>query len=141
MPRETSQQCLARGEATCLIGREFPHDMDITIDDDAGVTVIRLNGALDARSAAGFRAQLSGLLSGGATHFVIDGTQLGFVDSIGLGTLVYLRRAARQAKGDVCIAAAGRELLEVLDFSGMGQVFQVLPDVSAARARFATPTA
>lgn len=115
--------------------------MDITIDDKAGVTVIRLNGALDARSAAAFRAQLSSQLSGGATRFVIDGAQLGFVDSIGLGTLVYLRRAARQAKGDVCIAAAGRELLEVLDFSGMGQVFQVLPDVPAALARFATPTA
>lgn len=115
--------------------------MDIAIHETAGVTVIRLNGALDARSAAGFRTELSRLLSRGVTRFVVDGTQLGFVDSMGLGTLVYLRRAARQAKGDVRIAAAGRELLEVLDFSGMGQVFQVLPDVPAALASFPPPPA
>jgi anti-anti-sigma factor len=115
--------------------------MDITIEEMTGVTVIRLNGALDARSAAGVRARLSALLAGGATRFVIDGAQLRFVDSTGLGTLIYLRRAARQGKGDVRIASAGRELLEVLDFSGMGQVFQVLPDVPAAVARFAEPAA
>lgn len=114
---------------------DFSGAMDTTIETTEGVTVIRLNGALDARSAAGFRAEVSRLLSAGATRFVVDGTQLGFVDSMGLGTLVYLRRAARQAKGDVCLAAAGRELLEVLDFSGMGQVFAVAPNVAAARAR------
>ena len=115
--------------------------MDITIDELSGVTVIRLNGALDARAAPLVREHLSRLLAAGATRFVIDGGQLGFVDSTGLGTLIFLRRTARQRKGDLCIAAPGRDLLQVLDFSGMDQVFSVVPDVPAAVTKLTAPAA
>ena len=85
--------------------------MEISIETLDGVTVIRLNGSLDARSVNGFRDQISALISAGATQFVVDAAQLRYVDSSGLGALLYLRRFARQGKGDVRIASAGRELL------------------------------
>jgi anti-anti-sigma factor len=111
--------------------------MDVSIETLDGITVIRLNGALDARSVNGFRDQLSTLIAGGAARFVVDGAQLRFVDSMGLGALLYLRRCARQAKGDVLIASAGRELLGLLDLSGLRTIFDVCPDVPSALARFA----
>jgi len=111
--------------------------MDITIETLGGVTVIRLNGTLDARSVHGFRDQISALIAAGATRFVVDAAQLGFVDSMGLGALLYLRRFARQGKGDVRIASAGRELMVLLELSGLRTIFDVCPDVPAALARFA----
>jgi anti-sigma B factor antagonist len=111
--------------------------MEVSIETIDGVTVIRLNGTLDARSVIGFRDRISALISAGATRFVVDGAQLRFVDSSGLGALIYLRRFARQGKGDVRIASAGRELTELLDISGLRTVFEVVPDVPAALARFA----
>jgi anti-anti-sigma regulatory factor len=42
--------------------------MDITIDTIDGVTVIRLNGTLDARSVNGLRDRISALISAGATR-------------------------------------------------------------------------
>ena len=111
--------------------------MEISIETVDGVTVIRLNGALDARSVNDFRERISALISAGATRFVVDGAQLRFVDSMGLGALIYLRRFARQGKGDVRIASAGRELTELLDISGLRTIFEVWPDVPAALARFA----
>jgi len=111
--------------------------MDVSVETLDGVTVIRLNGSLDARSVTGFRDQISTLIAAGATRFVVDGSQLRFVDSMGLGALLYLRRFARQGKGDVRIASAGRELLGLLDLSGLRTVFDVCPDVPAALARFA----
>ena len=113
--------------------------MDISIDDSDGIKILRLNGALDARAANGFRDRLSELIAAGATRFIVDAAQLRFVDSRGLGTLIYLRRFARQGKGDVRIASAGRELLEILDISGLSLVFEITPDVPAAIARFAAP--
>ena len=50
-----------------------------------------------------------------------------------------MRRFARQGKGDVRLAAAGRELLEILEISGLGPMFEVWPDVAAAVARFDPP--
>ena len=111
--------------------------MDITIETIGGVTVIRLNGTLDARSVHGLRDRISALIAAGASQFVVDAAQLRFVDSMGLGALLYLRRFARQAKGDVRIASAGRELLVLLDLSGLRTIFDVCPDVPAALARFA----
>ena len=111
--------------------------MDVSIDTVDAVTVIRLNGALDARSVNGFRDQLSALIAAGAVRFVVDAAQLRFVDSMGLGALLYLRRFARQGKGDVRIASAGRELLGLLDLSGLRTIFDVCADVPAALACFA----
>jgi|SRR4029453_9344752 len=110
--------------------------MDTSIEVLDGVTVIRLNGALDARSVTGFRDQISTLIAAGATRFVVDAAQLRFVDSMGLGALLYLRRFARQGKGDVRIASAGRELTGLLDLSGLRTIFEVCPDVPAALAQF-----
>ncbi|HTI72443.1 MAG TPA: STAS domain-containing protein [Candidatus Limnocylindria bacterium] len=110
--------------------------MDIAIEETGGVTVIHLNGSLDARSGPGFRDQLSKLIAGGANRFVVDAAQLRFVDSIGLGTLIYLRRFARQSNGDVRIACAGHEVVDVLDISGFITLFELLPDVPSALARF-----
>lgn len=110
--------------------------MDITLEDSGGVTIIRLNGSLDGRAVAVCRDRFSALIAGGATRFVVDAAQLRFVDSMGLGALIYLRRFARQGKGDVRIAHAGRELLEILEISGLGAMFEVLPDTAAAVARF-----
>lgn len=115
--------------------------MDVAIEETAGVTILHLNGALDARAGVSFRDRLSKLIAGGATRFVVDAAQVRFVDSIGLGTLIYLRRCARQGKGDVRIASAGPEFLDVLDISGLGKVFELLPDVPSAVARFAEPAA
>jgi anti-sigma B factor antagonist len=111
--------------------------MDVSVDTLGSVTVIRLNGSLDARSVTGFRDQISALISAGATQFVVDAAQLRYVDSSGLGALLYLRRFARQGKGDVRIASAGRELIGLLDLSGLRTIFEVWPDVPAALARFA----
>jgi anti-sigma B factor antagonist len=113
--------------------------MDVAIDTVGGITVIRLNGTLDARSVHGLRDQISTLVAAGATRFVVDAAQLRFVDSMGLGALLYLRRFARQGKGDVRIASAGRELLGLLDISGLRTIFEVCPDVPAAVARFEEP--
>jgi anti-sigma B factor antagonist len=110
--------------------------MDITIETIDGVTVIHLNGTLDARSVHALRDQVSALIAAGATRFVVDAAQLKFVDSMGLGALLYIRRFARQGKGDIRIASAGRELLVLLDLSGLRTIFEVCPDVPAAVARF-----
>jgi anti-sigma B factor antagonist len=114
--------------------------VDISIETVDGVTVIRLNGSLDARSVNGFRDQISTLIAAGVTRFVVDAAQLRFVDSMGLGALLYLRRFARQGKGEVRIASAGRELVGLLDLSGLRTIFEVCPDVPAAVARFADAT-
>jgi anti-sigma B factor antagonist len=111
--------------------------MEITIETVGGVTVIRLNGSLDARSVNGFRDRISPLISAGVTRFVVDAAQLRYVDSSGLGALIYLRRFARMGKGAVHIASAGRELIGLLDISGLRTIFEVCPDVPAALARFA----
>lgn len=113
--------------------------MDISVEESGDIKIVRLNGSLDGRTVANLRDRLSTLLTAGATRFIIDSTQLRFVDSMGLGALIYLRRMARQGKGDVRIAAASRELLEILDISGLGQMFEVMPDVAAAVARFGPP--
>jgi anti-sigma B factor antagonist len=113
--------------------------MEITIETIDGVTVIHLNGTLDARSVHALRDQVSALIAAGATRFIVDAAQLKFVDSMGLGALLYIRRFARQGKGDVRIAAAGRELLVLLDLSGLRTIFEVCANVAEAVARFAEP--
>jgi anti-anti-sigma factor len=60
--------------------------MDITIETIGGVTVIRLNGTLDARSVHALRDRISALITAGATQFVVD-ELLVLLDLSGLRTI------------------------------------------------------
>lgn len=68
-------------------------------------TVVQPTGRLNMVAAPRLREQLHGLVENGSSRLVVDLSRTDFIDSSGLGALVSGLKAARQAGGDLRIAA------------------------------------
>jgi anti-sigma B factor antagonist len=119
----------------------FSMDLRIRVSEDR--VVIALHGELDVTDAASAAAALIALADRDC-DIIVDLAGLEFIDSSGLAALVLARRHARQAGGDLLLAAPQQHVLRVLTITRLIEVFAVIacPEEvasSAERSTAATP--
>lgn len=99
---------------------------------DSGVVVICPQGGLNMSVAPQMREELHRLVDEGNTRIVVDLSGVETMDSSGLGALISGLKAARQAGGDLRIAEAGDQVIEVLKLTNLDRILR--PHDSAERA-------
>lgn len=90
----------------------------------SGVVVIRPQGRLNMVAAPGLREQLHSLVQGGSNRVVVDLSAVETIDSSGLGALISGLKAARQAGGDLRIAAPSEQATAVLELTNLNRVLK-----------------
>ena len=96
------------------------------------VAVARLTGRLDIASAADVKRLFSSTVADGHSHLVVNLEGVTYIDSSGLSALVSGLRTARQAGGDLRIAAAGVQPSALFVLTSLDQVFRLYPTVEEA---------
>lgn len=107
--------------------------VDVSTRVYGGHVVVALRGELDIVDAARAAAAVTAVTRGGQ-RVIVDLSALGFIDCGALGALLGVRRLARQAGGDVLLAAPQERVLRLLVLTGLGDVFCVHASVAAAVA-------
>ncbi|MFH0800169.1 MAG: STAS domain-containing protein [Pseudomonadota bacterium] len=110
--------------------------MNIEVKQENGIHVMHCGGSLDADTVSAFKKIAYDLVSGGATRFVIDCTNLTFIDSMGLGVLISLLRRVRSRSGDVKVAALSDEVKTIFEITRLHRLFEVCADWNAAVRQF-----
>lgn len=90
----------------------------------SGVLVIRPEGRLNMVAAPALRKELHALVDKGNSRIVVDLSGTEFIDSSGLGALISGLKAARQAGGDLRIAAPTRQVSTVLELTNLNRVLR-----------------
>ena len=90
----------------------------------AGAVVIRPEGRLNMVAAPLLREQLRELVENGSTRLVVDLGAIDFIDSSGLGALISGLKSARQAGGDLRIAAPTDQVQNVLTLTNLNRVLR-----------------
>lgn len=98
----------------------------------AGIGIVRPTGRLNMVSAPRLRSVIGHLVEAGTVRVVLDLSETESMDSSGLGAIVAGLKTARQAGGDLRIAAAGPQVLAVLDLTKLTRVLRPRPDVASA---------
>jgi anti-anti-sigma factor len=107
--------------------------VDLSTRGYRGRVVVALRGELDIAGAAGAAAALTALAAR-AGQIIIDLAGLEFIDCSGLAALAGVRRQARQAGGDVLLAAPQPQPQRILAAAGLIHVFSVHASVREAAA-------
>ena len=115
--------------------------MNPTIDNRDGIVVVGWAEpvTLDASNVAELRERV-GDINALRSRFVFDMSNLRFVDSSALGTLVGFMRRARDAGGDAKLAALPPDIATIFELTRLQQVFRIHPSVAAAVAEFNVST-
>jgi anti-sigma B factor antagonist len=95
--------------------------------EQGGICTLALVGDLDLASAPEFRGRLLDLFDAGVRQLVIDVGELVYLDSVGLGILVGGLKRYREAAGDLYLRGARGQVSQVLDLTGVAQLFEFRP--------------
>jgi anti-sigma B factor antagonist len=119
--------------------------VDLMTREGDNQVVVVLRGELDVAVAMRVVAELA-VVAARESDIIVDLTGLEFIDSSGLAALVRVRKHARQAGGDLLLAAPQQQVLRVLALTRLIDVFSVHACVdeaasSAGRSRRAAVAA
>jgi anti-sigma B factor antagonist len=86
------------------------------------IAVIHTEGRLNMVSAPKLRQAVTDVIGAGRSRIVVDLSGVEFMDSSGLGALIGCLKTARQAGGDLRIAAPTKQVVMVLKLSNLDRV-------------------
>jgi anti-sigma B factor antagonist len=89
--------------------------------------VLAVRGEVDVYSAPALKSGLSELLDANGGAVIVDLTDVGFLDSTGLGVLVAARTAASEAGGRLPIVCDRERILKLFRITGLDGVFEIYP--------------
>jgi anti-sigma B factor antagonist len=100
------------------------------------VLVVGAEGRLDASTVGEFQGRLSALIDGGETRILIDFSDLSYINSAGLRTL--LVAAKRLKGGDARFAICGltENVASVFKVTGFDTLINIFSDQGAALASY-----
>ena len=110
--------------------------MDLTTPGCGGSAVVALRGELDVADAAAAAARLTEAAARDRV-LIVDLAGLDYIDASGLAALACARAHARQAGGDLLLAAPQLQVQRILAITGLIDVF----GVHACAAGHAAPSA
>ena len=67
-------------------------------------------------------------IKGGDRNFVLNMTQLSYLDSSELAQLVSIHASIKEAGGSLVLAAPNPQILKMLDITKLESVFEIVPD-------------
>jgi anti-sigma B factor antagonist len=103
---------------------------------DGDILAIILDGDLDSVSAPGFNRQIQEHLDAGHTKIIIDCRKMGYISSLGIGSLVALQTKLRRKGGVVKLAAIFGRAMEVMRLVHLDKMFDIYGDLEFARESF-----
>jgi anti-sigma B factor antagonist len=89
-----------------------------------GATILDLAGDIDARCAPLLRQSLVEVIESVGGVIVVDLSDVSYLDSVGLGTLVGALKRANERGAALRFVVTGSQILKVLNITGLIRVFE-----------------
>ena len=115
----------------------------------SGACAVTLKGPLDARTVMSFKADIARLQERGVSRFILDMSDVKFVNSTGLSYLINLSESQGEGGQAVTLVGVQPKVKIVFDTMSVADFFRTAPSVNAAiqalqkepKPKLAPPTA
>lgn len=108
--------------------------MEFKSNKQDGFLVVEASGRMDAITAPEFEAQCKTWLADGDTNVLIDFSQLEYISSAGLRSVLSAAKQLKGANGELRFCALSGMVSEVFSVSGFASMFRIFPDKDTALA-------
>lgn len=107
-------------------------NVDLSIGDFDGQAVVALRGESNLANTPGVASHLIAAVAACGPSVIVDLAGLEGIDYSGLSVLLRIRKWTRQSGGDLPLAAPQQPVRQVLEATGLIDVFSVHPSVEEA---------
>ena len=106
-----------------------------------GAFVISVVGEADLYTAPALREEMLGALAAGAKRLVVDLSDVTFIDSTSIGTLVRAERELRASGGTISVVANDPNIVRVFRITALDRLFPIYATRAEAIAALSPPAA
>jgi anti-sigma B factor antagonist len=114
-----------------------PNPFQLSTSVQGDITIITLEGYLDAHTAPQFEEKLQAEIEEGHTRVIVDCAKLTYISSAGLGVFMSFIEEIREQGGDIKICGLAPKVRHTFEILGFQDIFDLLEDVPSAVQRFA----
>lgn len=101
--------------------------MNIQLVNNNGNTIIVVQeDCIDIQNASDLRELLLDLIFKGQNHLLLDLQKVKFIDSSGLGALVYCLREARKSRGTVQVSGLSEHVASMFTITRLNKIFEII---------------
>jgi anti-sigma B factor antagonist len=101
--------------------------MNVQVEEKGETTIVHLRGDLDIGNSDRARKEILSLLEAGdKKRFIIDLSQVRYVDSTGVATLVNALKVSRDKHVELALAGVNGTVKEVLGLSRLIKIFDII---------------
>ncbi len=99
--------------------------MNIGIEKNNGILVVKPSGRIDSNTSTDFEASLLGWIDEGMHHLVIDFSDVVYVSSAGLRVILMAAKRIKQTQGGLVLCALSESIREVFEITGFLAILTV----------------
>jgi anti-anti-sigma factor len=96
-----------------------------TSEIEGGVVLLEVEGEVDAHTAPRLDKSLNDLLAQGHYRLVLDASQMGYISSPGLRSLLSAQREARHLGGEVRLCGLNAQVRRTFEMAGLGEMLHI----------------
>ena len=115
----------------------MPNPFLLTASVQGEITIIALEGYLDAHTAPQFEEKLQAEIEEVRNRIIVDCAKLTYISSAGLGVFMSFIEEIREQGGDINICGLAPKVRHTFEILGFQDIFDLLEDVPSAVQRFA----
>jgi len=115
--------------------------MTWTEESDCELLTIKLTGEIDLQHSPKLRQLLQSKVPLKAPVILLDFTEVKYIDSSGLATLVEYYKNARAYSGQLAVAGLSNRLRSIFELVRLGEVFGIFATLPEAREALCRPKA
>jgi len=109
--------------------------MKIETRKTENATVISIKGRMDAVSSPEFEKQVSELMAKGERDLIIDFSELDYISSAGLRSILTTAKKLKEKEGRLLLSALREMVKEVFEISGFSAIIPIYESVESALAQ------
>jgi anti-sigma B factor antagonist len=115
----------------------MPSPFSVKTDNVDNLSVISLEGAVDAHTAPQFEEAVQAAIDAGHNNIIVDCEKLTYISSAGLGVFMCFIEEVRDEGGDIKICGLSEKAKQPFEILGFDSLYEFCPDTDAAKNSFA----
>ncbi|HPG31935.1 MAG TPA: STAS domain-containing protein [bacterium] len=107
-------------------------EVSSVLKEDKGVTIVSVNGRIDSYTYNIFENEVYTNIDIGQQKMILDFTDVSYISSQGLRTLVTALKKAKAQSGFIKLCGLNESVLKILKVSGLDKALAIFPDADTA---------
>ncbi|HON45197.1 MAG TPA: STAS domain-containing protein, partial [Planctomycetota bacterium] len=113
----------------------------IQLEDTSRVAILDLKGSIDGSTVKKFEAKTLGLYNEGVKYLILNFSEIGYMNSTGLGILVKVLDQYQETDGDLKLVKVPQKVADLFDMLGISSILTCYETMDEAIASLPSPVA